>query len=74
MLGWIMVFASVSLMVKVATIERRSPVFWGGLTFVLCLGGIFGLPSLPLINIGIGVGVSFLAMFILKMFGKGAGV
>lgn len=65
MFGWIMVGASVLIMARVAEAEDRSEILWGALTLVLGLV-CAGLIPLPLVNIAIGLGLSFAAMFVLK--------
>lgn len=68
MFGWIMIIAAVIVMAKAAEMEQRSASFWGGLTFVLCLGCGVLIP-LPLLNVGIGFILSFLIMFAAKIIG-----
>lgn len=58
MFGWIMIFASVIVMARVAEAEDRSAVLWGALTLLLCLAAAAVIP-LPLINIFLGLAVSF---------------
>ena len=65
MFGWLMIGASVVIMYRVADAEDRSGILWGAITFALCFGSTFIIP-LPLINIIMGLAVSFLSMFILN--------
>lgn len=65
----IMIIAAVTIMVKAADMENRSPFSWGMTTFLMCvLCGL--LIPLPLINIAIGLVISFLAMFVVKLVSK----
>jgi hypothetical protein len=64
-----MLIASVVAMARIAVVEDRSPVLWGGVTLVICLACAFLIP-LPLANVGIGFAISFGAMFALKLAGK----
>ena len=66
MLGILMIIAAVVIMVKAADMEGRSSVLWGALTLILCLA-CGALIPLPLINIAIGLGMSYFAMFIMKL-------
>lgn len=66
MLGWIMILASVMVMVRVAEAEDRSPLLWGALTLLSCIGAAMLIP-LPLANIFLGFAISFLAMFALNV-------
>ncbi|MHC4673120.1 MAG: hypothetical protein ACYTF1_09725 [Planctomycetota bacterium] len=66
MLEIIMIIASVTIMAKVASMEGRSSLAWGGLTFLLCIGSIAVIP-LPLLNILIGLVASFVLIFAMKM-------
>jgi len=69
MIGIVVIIASVTIMVKVAESEERSPVLWGIITAVLCvLCGV--LIPLPLINIVIGLVVSYMIMFVTKLLRK----
>jgi hypothetical protein len=70
MIGLIVTGAAVVIMTKAAEMEGRSTVLWGVVTFILCLlCGIF-IP-LPLINIVIGLVISYLAMFAVKLIPTG---
>jgi hypothetical protein len=62
LLGWIMILAAVIVMVRVAEAEDRSPILWGAVTLLLCLGAGMLIP-LPLVNIFLGFAASFLMMF-----------
>ena len=63
MLGWLMVISAVIIMVKAADCEHRSSLLWGSLTFMICVGFAYLIPSLPFINIFLGLVVSFSLMF-----------
>ena len=65
-LGWIVLTAAVVFMYRVAEFENRSGVFWGGVTFILCILSTMLIP-LPFINICIAVVLSFAAMFVVKL-------
>ena len=69
MFGWIVILAAVTIMVKVSEMEGRSTTFWGALTFLLCILCSAFIP-LPLINIVLGLILSYTAMFILKLLEK----
>ena len=62
----LMVFACVAIMVKVADMEGRSTLLWGGYTFVACFACGYLIP-LPLLNIVLGLVFSFLSMFVVNM-------
>jgi hypothetical protein len=66
MLGWIVIGAAVVIMTKAAEMEGRSTLLWGAITFVLCLLCSIFIP-LPLINIVIGLVISYLVMFAVKL-------
>ena len=66
MLAWLLVICSVIIMVKAADIEHRSQIFWGGYTFVCCVGCAYLFPRLLLINVILGLVVSFMSMFVLN--------
>jgi hypothetical protein len=70
MVGLIVVVAAVVIMTKAAEMEGRSTVLWGAITFILCLLCSIFIP-LPLINIVIGLVISYLAMFAVKLIAKG---
>mgnify|MGYP000117872805 CR=1 FL=1 len=69
MIGWIVIFASVAIVAKAADVEQRSAFKWGFLTFIICLACAFLIP-LPLINIVIGLVISFAALFAVKVMDK----
>ena len=69
MLGWLILLCVVIVMYKVAEIEGRNGVLWGGGSVVICLISIKFIP-LPFINLLIGLVLSYGAMFMLKMFEK----
>ena len=66
MLGWIMIVASVIVMVRVAEAEDRSPLLWGALTLLFCIGAAMLIP-LPLVNIFLGLAASFVVMFAMNV-------
>jgi hypothetical protein len=68
MLGLLMLICAIIIMVKVADIEGRSSLVWGFATFVSCIACSMLIPW-PLINIALGLGVSYGAMFALKLAG-----
>lgn len=63
---WILIIASSFIMAKVAASEGKPELLWGALTFLICLGSGFLIP-LPLINVGIGLVLSFVAFTIAKI-------
>ena len=69
MLGWIMIFAGVTIMVKAAETEGRSTVLWGTVTAVLCIGCSIFIPF-PLFSIIIGLVASYLLMFAMNVIRK----
>lgn len=69
MLGWLVLAAAITVMVKVAEIEGRSTVFWGVVTFGLCFLSMMYVP-LPFINISLGLVASYLLMFVMKLVGR----
>jgi hypothetical protein len=60
------IIAAITIMAKAAEMEGRSPEVWGIVTFLLCLLCSWIIP-LPLINIVIGLVISFLALFATKV-------
>jgi len=69
MLGWMMLGAAVVIMYKVADAEGRNGLFWGVITFLVCLGCAVLIP-LPFISIAIGLALCYGAMFALKLMEK----
>ena len=67
MLGWLVLGAAVLAMYRIADAENRSGLAWGALTFAICFACMIAMPMLPLINIGIGLFLSFMMMMVLKM-------
>ena len=65
MIGWILIIASAVLIGRIASAEDRSPILWGSLTLLLCVVSVMFIP-LPLLNIGIGLVLGYLAMFTAK--------
>ncbi|MFC1734574.1 hypothetical protein ACFL1X_00550 [Candidatus Hydrogenedentota bacterium] len=66
MLGLAMLISSVIIMIKVADAENRSGLFWGLVTLVVCLACGWFI-RLPLVNICIGLFISYMAMFAMKL-------
>ena len=64
--GWLVLIAAVIFMYRVAEAENRSGVFWGGVTFVLCLISTM-LIGLPFIDLLFGIALSFGAMLIVNL-------
>jgi hypothetical protein len=69
MIGWIVIGAAVTIMVKAAEMEDRSTILWGGITLALCIACSIFIP-LPLINIVIGLALTYLAMLIANLLRK----
>ena len=60
---WLLVIGTaVSVVYKVAEMEKRSGLLWGALTLGICLGCAFTLPW-PFLNLFIGFILSLGAMF-----------
>ena len=71
LLAWIVIIACSVLMYRVAEMERLPGLVWGLITFGLCLGCAIAIP-IPLLNIVIGLVISFIAMAVYKAkFGQG---
>ena len=68
MLGLLMLACAIIIMVKIADIEGRSSLVWGLATFASCVVCSMLIPW-PLINIFVGLSVSYGAMFALKLAG-----
>lgn len=68
MLSLIMIVCAVIIMSKAAEMEGRSSVIWGALTLMICFASAY-IP-LPLLNILIGLGISFAAMFVMNLIRK----
>lgn len=69
MFGIVVIIAAVSIMAKAAEMEERSSFLWGFITLVICvLCGLF-IP-LFLINIVIGLVISYLLMFAAKLLAR----
>lgn len=66
MIGLLIIGAAVLAMYRVADTEGKSGLLWGFITFLICLACGVLIP-LPLVNVGIGFGVSFLAFFAYKV-------
>ena len=69
MFNLLIIIAGVILMVKVADIEERSGLLWGGITLLTCLGSGALIP-LPFLDIVIGIVISFLLMTAAKVIQK----
>lgn len=70
MLGWILIIVSAVAMGRIASSEGRSALVWGGVTGLICFLSAMFIP-LPLINIGIGLVISFISMTVAKMIKSG---
>lgn len=57
--------AGAFIMAKIAEMEGRSPIAWGGITVFLCLGSSILVP-LPIVDIGIGLALAFGCMVLAK--------
>ncbi len=68
MFGLLMLVCAIIIMVKVADIEGRSSLVWGFATFVSCVACSMLIPW-PLIDVFMGLVVSYGAMFTLKLVG-----
>ncbi len=69
MFGWLMLACAVIAMSRIAETEKRNGFLWGGITLVVCFLSIRFIPW-PLLNIFIGFILSFVAMFLFKIFEK----
>ncbi|MCF6176519.1 MAG: hypothetical protein L3J71_12225 [Victivallaceae bacterium] len=65
----IILICSIIIIAKAAELEGRSSVSWGFITFLICIACGFLIP-LPLINIVIGLFISFIALFAVKVIKK----
>ncbi len=63
MFGWVLILCAVIAMAKIASLENRSAVLWGTITFLVCLACAHTIPW-PFLNIFIGLIASYLAMFL----------
>jgi hypothetical protein len=70
MLGWILIIGSAVAMGRIASSEGRSALVWGGATGLVCFLSALFIP-LPLLNIGLGLVASFIALTVVKMVRKG---
>lgn len=70
MLGWILIIASAVAMGRIASNEGRSSLVWGSVTGLICYLSAVIIP-LPLIDIGIGLSISFVSMTVVKMIRSG---
>jgi len=63
--------AAISLMYKIAELEGRSGFIWGCITFAICiLTANFIKLQVPFVNIIIGLAISFMLMFLVKIIKK----
>ena len=69
MFGWLMLVCAVIAMSRIAETEKRNGFLWGGITFAICLLSAMFIPW-PLLNICIGFILSFIIMFLFKIFEK----
>lgn len=65
-MGLVVLIAAITIMAKAAAMEGRSSVWWGVITFASCTVSSMLIP-LPLINIVVGLAVSYGLMFAIKM-------
>ena len=66
MLGWALIVISAVAMARIAAAEGKSALAWGGVTGLICFLCAQFIP-LPLVNIGIGLVISFVALTVVKM-------
>jgi hypothetical protein len=66
MIGWLMIGASVLAMYRITSAEGKNGVLWGLITFLITFACGVLIPA-PLINIGIGFVIAFLAYFVFKL-------
>ena len=66
MLGWVLIIASAVAMGRIASSEGRSSLGWGCVTGLICYLCATIIP-LPLLDIGIGLVISFIIMMAVKM-------
>ena len=69
MFGWIIIIAATVAMYRMAEMSDRSGALWAALTFVICFACAAFIP-LPLINLGIGLVLSYGALILISVFGK----
>ena len=72
MLSWAMIGAAIAIMAKAADMEERSSVVWGTITCIICVICAIIIP-LAIFNVVIGLVISFLAMFGIKIWEKKRG-
>lgn len=66
MIGWIITIMACAGMAKIAGNEGRSGLLWGMITFLLCFGAAYIIPF-PLVNVGIGLVISFIVYTAVKI-------
>lgn len=62
----VIMVAGVVLMAKIADMENRSTLFWGAVTFLLCLATMFVI-RIPYLGVAGAVVLAFLLMFGVKI-------
>jgi hypothetical protein len=67
MIGWFVLAAAVVAMYRIADVEGKSGLLWGGLTFAICIAMAFLLPNWPIVNVALGGIASFIVMFVYKI-------
>ena len=68
MIGLLLLACAIIIMVKIADIEGRNTFAWGLVTFGFCVACSTLIP-LPLIDVFMGLALSYGAMFTLKVIG-----
>ena len=68
-MGLLLLISAVGIMSKVADLEGRSSFAWGGITLVICIISGIIIP-IPLLNIVIGLVITFFIMFAVKIIQK----
>jgi hypothetical protein len=66
MIGWMLIIVSAVAMGRIASNEGKSALVWGGLTGLICFLCAMFIPF-PLLNIGIGLVLSFVIMWVTKV-------
>ena len=62
-MGWIVLIVGCITIARIAEMEGRSAGMWGLIAFGSCMTAATLLPDLPMINLFIGLGLAFFAMF-----------
>jgi hypothetical protein len=61
MFGWLIIIAAAVLMYRIAEMSEKSGWLWASVTLVVCIACVMLIP-LPVINLLVGVGLSYGAM------------